>query len=254
MGLFAVTGSAGGIGGAIRTRIEAEGGDVIGVDVQGQEVVADLASAEGRERAADEVARLSGGALDGAVACAGLGGTVRPASLVAKVNYFGAVATLDGLEPLLAKGSAPAAVAICSNSAPFGLPGDQPLVQAMLGGDEARATELADQMDGQAVYSQSKLALAWALRRRSAAWAGKRVRLNAVAPGPVLTPLTQAGLDDPVAGPLIRRFPVPLGRWGEPDEIAGAVWFLLGPESSWIHGQILFVDGGTDAMLRPDSL
>ncbi len=179
---------------------------------------------------------------------------MKPRSRVAAVNYFGAVGTLDSLQPMLARGERPAAVAICSNSAPFGLPGDQPLMRAMLEGDEPRASALADEQEGWAVYSQSKLALAWALRRRAGAWAEQGIRLNGVAPGPVLTALTQAGLDDPVGGSLIKEFPVPLGRWGEPDEIASAVWFLLGPEASWIHGEILFVDGGTNALLRADSI
>lgn len=254
MGLYAVTGSAGGIGGAIRRRIEAEGHRVIGVDVAGQEVSVDLATAAGRASMVEEVGRLSGGTLDGVVACAGLGGTVSPTSLVARVNYFAAAATLDGLRPMLEKGEAPAAVAICSNSAPFGLPGDNPLVQSMLDGDEERAAAIADETEGQAVYSRSKLALVYALRRRAPQWAAVGVRLNGVAPGPVLTKLTQEGLDDPVSGRLIREFPVPLGRWGQPEEIAAAVWFLLCGESSWTHGSVLFVDGGTDALMRPDSV
>jgi NAD(P)-dependent dehydrogenase (short-subunit alcohol dehydrogenase family) len=51
---------------------------------------------------------------------------------------------------------------------------------------------------------------------------------------------------------MIRDFPVPLGRWGETDEIADAVWFLL--TNGWTHGAVLFVDGGTDALLNPDRL
>lgn len=254
MGKFAVTGSAGGLGSAIRRRIEAEGHQVIGVDVKGAEVEQDLSRGEGRSSAFDAVAEASGGKLDGVVACAGLGGTVKPTSLVARVNYFGAVATLDRLRPLLVGGDAPAAVAICSNSASFMLPGDQPLVRLMLEGDEEQAAALADRLDGQAVYGQSKLALTFAIRRRVPAWGEAGVRLNGVAPGPVLTPLTQAGLADPVSGKAIREFPVPMGRWGEPEEIAAAVWFLLSREAAWIHGAVLFVDGGTDALVRPDAL
>ncbi len=254
MGKFAVTGSAGGLGSAIRRRIEAEGHEVIGIDVRDAEVQHDLSRPHGRSAAFDEVTKASGGRLDGVVACAGLGGTTKPTSLVARVNYFGAVATMDELRPLLEKGDAPAAVAICSNSASFMLPGDQPLVKLMLDGDEEEAARQADGMDGQLVYGQAKLALSFALRRRVQSWGEAGVRLNGVAPGPVLTPLTQAGLEDPVSGPAIREFPVPIGRWGEPAEIAAAVWFLLSAEASWVHGAILFVDGGTDALVRTDAL
>jgi len=84
-------------------------------------------------------------------------------------------------------------------------------------------------------------------------WA-PRVRVNAVAPGPVLTALTKAALDHPVTGDLIRQYPVPLDRWGEPEEIAAAVWFLLSGDAAWITGAVLFVDGGTDALLRADGI
>ena len=56
-----------------------------------------------------------------------------------------------------------------------------------------------------------------------------------------------------MTGDLIRSFPVPLDRWGEKDEIAEAVWFLLGA-ATWTTGVMLFVDGGTDALLRPDGM
>jgi NAD(P)-dependent dehydrogenase (short-subunit alcohol dehydrogenase family) len=252
MGVVAVTGSAGGLGRAICERIEAEGHQVIGIDVRDAEIIADLASVAGREAAVAAVDAACGGVLDGVVACAGLGGTVKPASLVARVNYFGAVGILDALRPCLARGTRPAAVAISSNSATAVPPGDDGLVERFLDGDEEGAAALADQTDGELVYARSKLALARAVRRRVTEWGKEGIRLNAVAPGPVLTPLTEAALQHPVSGPLIRAFPVPLERWGEPSEIAEAVWFLLGPNSAWVHGVVLFADGGTDALLRGD--
>jgi NAD(P)-dependent dehydrogenase (short-subunit alcohol dehydrogenase family) len=254
MGVVAVTGSAGGIGGAIRARIEAEGHTTIGVDVRDAEVQADLSSAEGRVAAVDAVARKAGDALDGLVVAAGIGGSAgAPSSLVARVNYFGAVALLDGLRPVLERGDHPAAVAIGSNSATAAPVGDTALVDLLLGDDEEGAAVLADGLDGELVYALSKLALARAVRRRAADWGQAGVRLNAVAPGPVLTDLTRQALEHPVTGPLIRAYPIPLGRWGEPEEIAEAVWFLLGP-GSWVHGTVLFADGGTDALFNPDRL
>jgi NAD(P)-dependent dehydrogenase (short-subunit alcohol dehydrogenase family) len=252
MGVVAVTGSAGGIGRAICERVAAEGQRVIGVDVRDADVIADLGSAAGRDAAVAAIDDACGGVLDGLVVCAGLGGTVKPASLVARVNYFGAVAMLDGLRPCLARGARPAAVAISSNSSTAVPPSDDGLVERFLDGDEDGAAAIADETDGELVYARSKLALARAVRRRAAEWGKEGIRLNAVAPGPVLTPLTEAALQHPVSGPLIRAFPVPLERWGEPSEIADAVWFLLGPKGAWIHGVVLFVDGGTDALIRGD--
>jgi NAD(P)-dependent dehydrogenase (short-subunit alcohol dehydrogenase family) len=254
MGLMAVTGSAGGIGGAIRDRIEAEGHRVIGVDVRDADILADLSSPDGRAAAIAGVRDASDVGLDGLVVAAGIGGsTSAPSSLVARVNYFGAVALLDGLRPLLERGEHAGAVAIASNSASAVAFDDPALVEALLADDEQGAAVLADGQDGELVYAQSKLALVRAIRRRAQAWGDVGVRLNAVAPGPVLTPLTEQALEHPVTGPAIRQYPIPLGRWGEKAEIADAVWFLL-DAASWVHGTVLFVDGGTDALLNPDRI
>lgn len=254
MGTLAVTGSAGGIGGAIRRRIEAAGHQVIGVDVRDAEVIADLSTVDGRDAAVAGVRDAAKGALDGLVVAAGIGGsTSAPSSKVARINYFGAAALLEGLHDDLINGELHAAVAISSNSATAVPHPDLTLVDHCLAGAEEDAATLAEDLDGEAVYALAKLALARAVRRYAVAWAPD-VRVNAVAPGPVLTPLTEAALKHPVTGDLIRQYPIPLGRWGEPEEIAAAVWFLLSPDSAWITGNVLFVDGGTDALFRPDGI
>jgi NAD(P)-dependent dehydrogenase (short-subunit alcohol dehydrogenase family) len=144
-------------------------------------------------------------------------------------------------------------VAISSNSATAVPVVDTTLVDQCLSGDEEAAAATADTMDGEAVYAHAKLALARMVRRLAVEWAPD-VRVNAVAPGPVLTSLTRAALEHPVTGDLIRAFPVPMERWGEPAEIAEAVWFLLSRQSAWTTGTLLFVDGGTDALLGPDRI
>src|SRR5258706_15979558 len=106
-----ITGSAGGIGAATRERLEKEGARVMGVDVRDAEVIADLSTPTGREAMVAAVADLCGGALDGLVAAAGIMGD-QP--LVVAINYFGAIATLEGLRPLLAPGADAAAGAISS--------------------------------------------------------------------------------------------------------------------------------------------
>ena len=98
----------------------------------------------------------------------------------------------------------------------------------------------------------TKVALGRSARRRVQAWGEAGVRLNLVAPGPVTTPLLQGTRDDPVIGPFVDLLPIPLGRVAEPVEIAGPIAFLLGPDASNIHGSVLFVDGGSDALFRPD--
>src|SRR5207253_2368127 len=115
------------------------------------------------------------------------------------------------------------------------------------------ARRLALELGGHPAYAGSKLALARWVRRTAPAWARAGVRLNAVAPGAVLTPLLREGLEHPVFGPAIRGFPIPTGGFGTPDQIAAAIVFLLGPEAGFCCGSVFIVDGGSDAMLRPDA-
>lgn len=252
-----VTGSASGMGAATRARLEASGTRVIGVDVRDAEVVADLGTAEGRTTAVGEVAALAGASIDGLVTWAGVAGlTHLPGHLLVSVNYFGSVALLDGLRPLLARGDRPAAVAISSNSTTCqpGVPAD--VVRACLAGGEAEAREAADVAGSIATYAATKTAIARWVRRAAPteAWAGAGITLNAVAPGAVETPMLEATRADPTIGQFVEAFPIPAGRKGTADELAGVVQFLLGPDARFVCGAVLFVDGGTDALLRPDDV
>ena len=252
-----ITGSASGMGAATAALLRAQGDRVIGIDLRGAEIEADLGSVDGRSAAIDSVTELSGGAIDGLVTWAGLGGLPgRDGSLLVSVNYFGSIALLEGLRPLLAKGTSPAAVAIASNSRTCqpGIPMD--VVDACLEGDEPSARERADVATSIMTYPATKLAVTrWARRHAPGDhWAGAGIALNVLAPGAVETPLLQATKDDPTLGPLFEAFPVPIGRNGRPEELAAAVGFLLGPDARFLCGSVLVVDGGTEASLRPDDL
>ena len=116
MATTVITGSASGIGAAIRARFEQAGDTVIGIDVRDAEILADLSTRDGREAAIASVKGRCDG-LDRFIACAGLATDVRPPSLIASVNYFGAIELLDGLFGLLQRGNDPRAVLMLSNSA-----------------------------------------------------------------------------------------------------------------------------------------
>ncbi|MGZ6899149.1 MAG: SDR family oxidoreductase [Acidimicrobiia bacterium] len=257
MATYLVTGAASGLGAAVTARLRGAGGRVVTVDLHDADVEADLGRADGRDEAVAAALALVDGPLAGLVPCAGLGPQVPNHPLIASVNYFGAVAFLDGCIDALARaadGARPAAVAISSNSTTIDPTVDGDLVAAFLAGDEPRARDLAAALAGNTVYASSKVAIARAVRRRVVDWGARGVRINAVAPGPFRSPLLQQGLDDPVFGPLIQALPVPTGEIGTPDEVAAVIEFLLGPGASYVHGSIVFVDGGIDAQLRPDAI
>lgn len=256
MPTIVVSGSASGIGAACAARFRDAGDRVIGVDLHDAEVMADLSTPDGRAAAIAGVAELSGGILDGLVTCAGLSGaTERAGGLLVSVNYFGTVELLDGLRPLLARGHEPAVVALSSNSTTTqpGVPLD--VVDACLDGDEARARARADEAGSFPTYPATKIAIARWVRRHAptADWIGAGIRLNAIAPGVTLTPMVLALTTDPFISKAIEMFPLPIGRPAAPEEIAAFISFLLSEDARFFCGSVLFVDGGTDALLRPDA-
>lgn len=249
---YVLTGGATGIGAAIREQLEEAGNQVFVIDIGESDCQVDLSSKEGRDKAIQAVYDKFPEGIDGFIPCAGLGPATKSSSLVLKVNFFAARMMLESLKPLLEKKQG-AAIIISSNSAPMGA--DDTMVELMLENDEPAACERADALaNGQNAYGGSKLALTRWMRRVSADYAGQGVRLNAVAPGIIQTPLTDKVLADESLGPLIKAFgeSVPLGQLGQPAYIADVVSFLLSPAARFICGAVLFVDGGHDAMLRPD--
>jgi NAD(P)-dependent dehydrogenase (short-subunit alcohol dehydrogenase family) len=254
VGTYLVTGAASGLGAAVTARLRDTGNRVVTVDLRDCDVNADLGTVEGRAEALTAALALLDGPLAGLVPCAGLGPQVPDHALIASVNFFGAVAFLDGCLDALAAGSPSAAVAISSNSTTIDPTISAELIEAFLARDEERARAIASEMAGNSVYASSKVALARDVRSRVIDWGKRGVRINAVAPGPFHSPLLQQGIDDPVFGPAITALEVPSGAIGTPDEVAGAIAFLLGPDASYVHGSILFVDGGIDAVFRPGAI
>lgn len=249
MASIAMTGSAGGIGRATRTRLEADGHRVIGIDVRDAEVEADLITAGGRRAMARDVELACDGVLDGLVAAAGIQGDDGPATV--SINYFGAVATLKLLRPLLERGTDPSVVAVASNSTTTA-PGVPAAVTDACEADDEEAARTAATGNGLGAYPASKLALARWVRRHATAedWIGAGIRLNAIAPGFIDTPLTD-GMWEFVSG-LGEVYPMPSGRAGRADEVAGLITYLLGPDAGFFCGSFITMDGGTDAALRPD--
>jgi NAD(P)-dependent dehydrogenase (short-subunit alcohol dehydrogenase family) len=92
-------------------------------------------------------------------------------------------------------------------------------------------------------YSASKGGISQLTKSLAIAWAPQGIRVNAVAPGWIATALTQPLIDDPGRSATILGR-TPLGRWGRPEDVAGATLFLCSPAAAFITGAILPVDGG----------
>jgi NAD(P)-dependent dehydrogenase (short-subunit alcohol dehydrogenase family) len=92
-------------------------------------------------------------------------------------------------------------------------------------------------------YSASKGGIAQLTKSLAIAYAGEHIRVNAIAPGWIRTPLTQALQDDEArSAAIVAR--TPLGRWGTPADVAGAALLLASPWAGFITGAVLPVDGG----------
>ena len=248
-----ITGSASGICRATAELCRAAGDRVIGVDIRDADIEADLTTAEGRAKLVSEAERLAPDGLDAVVAGAGLSRADMPRETVA-VNYFGAVATLEGLRPLLARSERPRAVAICSTAAM--LQGNDQLVETCLSGDEAAALDLAAAAP-RSVYPDSKRALAKWLRRTAGKpeWAGSGILLNGVGPGVVETAMTTPMLQQPEMVEMIKQSnPMVVDGYAKPEEIAELLGFLIGFRNHYLVGQLIYIDGGTDLVMRPDQV
>ena len=158
MGTLVVTGTASGLGAALQRRLERDGHRVVGVDRRDAEVIADLGELAARQRAIESAREACGGILDGLVSCAGLG-PYDEAKAITRVNFFGALAILDGLRDALARGSRPAAVAISSLGAAVEAILIPEYLDACHAGDEERAVEIIDGCDGNTAYTSTPSAL-----------------------------------------------------------------------------------------------
>ena len=261
---YVVTGAASGIGAATTSYLRERGGRVITSDLHHADVTADLTTEAGRAELVAGVTRLSGGRIDAITAVAGGG----PPQTSLQLNFFGAVATLEGLRPLLEASPAPRAVAV-SSIASFS-PTNTALVEACLSLDERRAiaaaVELAtktaplDKMTeaqglkvGLELYTNAKYALNCWCRRAAvkAEWAGAGIALNVVAPGFIDTPAAAYILADPERSAAMGQLVPMRGAYpGRPQQMAAILAWCLSPENSLMTGQVLFVDGGVECSQR----
>ena len=257
MGVYAVTGSASGMGAAVAGKLAALGHRVIGVDIADAEIRADLSTVEGRRAAADDVLTACNERLDGAVLAAGLGPTPGAQQRITEVNYFGVTDLLAAWRPALAVTGAAKVVVFSSNSTTTvpAVPGRA--IRALLAGDAEKALRsyrLFGRYAPAMAYAASKIAISRWVRRHAVTreWAGEGIRLNALAPGAIMTPMLERQLSTPAEAEQIQKFPVPVGGFGDAGHLADWVVFMLSDSADFLCGSVVFVDGGSDAYFRSD--
>jgi 3-oxoacyl-[acyl-carrier protein] reductase len=226
-----VTGAAGGLGGRIAERLAAAGHELVLVDLDprvesvaaaqgGRGVIADLTTPEGVAM----VVEAAGSEVGVLVNNAGITRDARALKMtedafaaVIEINLTAAIRLTLALEERYVEG---AAVVNLSSRASLG-------------------------NFGQANYSASKAGLVGFGRALAQRWA-PRVRVNAVAPSLVDTPMTQA-MPPEVLAKLVAK--IPAGRIGTPDDVAGVVTFLASADAAYITGQVIYVCGGRTVAL-----
>lgn len=257
MGVYAITGSASGMGRKVAEKLRDAGHTVIGVDVKEADVVADLSTPQGRREAAIGVLAAAENRLDGAVLAAGLGPGAGPDRLrmIAQVNYLGVVDLLEAWRPALAAADRAKVVVFSSNSTTTTPLVPARAVRAFLDRDAdkaVRSVRLFGKNASAMLYAASKIAVSRWVRLEAVKieWAGAGIRLNALAPGAIMTPLLEAQLSEPNQEKLVRSFPVPVGGFGDAGQLADWAVFMLSDAADFLCGSVVFVDGGTDALFR----
>ncbi len=258
MGIYVITGASSGIGAKTAEVLRAKGHEVVNVDFKGGDITADLSTKEGRQHVIDEIHARYPEGIDALVCNAGVSGGKVPIKTILALNYYGATNLARGLQGLLEKKHG-SCVMISSNSIAQGAARAD--VAGMLTNrtNEDRVLKLVEDVDpalGHIYYASSKYALARWVRRMSADWASNGVRLNAIAPGNVRTAMTANML--PEQRIAMEAIPVPTHFREEPlmdpEEVANVIAFVASPEAKGLNGVVLFVDGGTDALLNSEKV
>jgi NAD(P)-dependent dehydrogenase (short-subunit alcohol dehydrogenase family) len=242
-----VTGAASGMGEATARLVAARGGEVWALDIREPTVdVARTLVTDLRDEAAiDATIAAVDEPIDAVFSCAGLAQTAPPLDVMT-VNFVGPRHLIEGLLPAIAPGGA---IACIASVAGFRLPQNLEAVAeltAVTGFAAAREwcdahTEIVG--DG---YSFSKMATVWYVMWRAVQLAPIGIRLNAVSPGPVETPMMPQ-FEAAMGKGWMDAFPKPLGRLSRADEQAEALVFCNSRGASYLTGANLYVDGGITA-------
>ena len=266
MGVYIVTGGSGGIGGKTVEILRSQGHEVLNVDLKDADICANLATKEGRDYVIDTIHEMYPDGIDGLCCNAGVSGACGNLKLIVSLNYYGAVNLAHGLFDLLKKKGG-SCVVTSSNTISQGAA--RPDLVDLLNYSQTKTAlseeailKIVEKFDdsnlsvGNSIYVTTKYALARWVRRVSASWAANGVRINSVAPGNVSTPMTATMSTSAKAA--LAALPIPINYGTDelmnPEDIANVIVFLVSPLAHGVNGNVMFVDGGTDALLNSEKV
>ena len=259
MGIYVVTGGSSGIGAQIVSKLKEQGHETVNIDLKDGDICANLATKEGRDSALRELYDRYPDGIDAMICNAGVSAASGNIPLIISLNYFGATAMASGALELLQKKRG-SCVVTSSNTIAQGAARMDVVGMLNNQADEERILALVKDYDpktAHSFYAATKYALARWARRMSADWGAHGVRINAVAPGNVRTAMTAKLTPQHMVA--VEALPVPI-NYGtndplmSPEDIANAIIFLSSPLAHGINGVVLFVDGGTDALLNSEKV
>lgn len=249
----ALTGGATGIGAAITQKLTASGHEVTAFDIVDPGPNADYWIKTDLSNPLSIAQALSAteGPFDALINNAGLPPRNGQAELVLRVNYIGLCTFLDGMLNKLESGAA-----IVNTASRAGAAWRENLhqIKALMALSNSDVTSfIADQqMDATSAYNLSKEAVIVMTMARAKEMTSRGLRMNSVSPAAVSTGI----LDDFITafGEKVAKNIARAGRAGLPEEAADTIIFLASPESAWIKGQDIIIDGGMSAMATSDAL
>lgn len=261
--VFVITGGTGGMGLAIADRF-ADKGTLLLADVFADRLAETKKNFEDKGchvetmvcdvTQPDQVQALAAkarsmGKLGALIHTAGLSPALAPADKIMRVNALGTALILDAFFEIAEAGSV---VVLVASMAGHTVPENPEMDKIM---DHALDPSFMGTImgiikdDRGAAYGLSKRAVLRMVAKQAQKWGNKGARIVSISPGLIKTPMGNKEAENPQTDQMMRLMN-PLGRYGEPEEIALPIEFLCSPAASYINGADLLIDGGITAVLE----